>query len=97
MNDHALAVDIGDLEMASSEQRMPVEYSVITMMRRISSLLNQSAAELFWTEYDGNCLGRLGNGCARQIRPSQRLDVEKAQSCGAQCKVPAWSLRSRNK
>ena len=51
------------LRWHSSEQRMPVEYSVITMVRRIRfSAESITRSTSFGLRMTGNCLGRLGNG-----------------------------------
>src|ERR1035441_9115286 len=48
---------------------------------------------LFWTEYNGQLPGQLGKwDVLGEIWPSQRLDVEKAQSCRAQCNRPCLEL-----
>src|ERR1019366_4713797 len=93
-NDHAFAVDMGDLEMAqfraADAGRVQRHHhgAAHQVLCRIDHPL-----DLFWTEDDGELPGTLGKwDVLGEIRASQRLDVEETQSCGAARNRPCLEL-----
>ena len=81
MNDHALAIDIGDLEMAQFRAAYAgcLKRHHHGAAHQVLGCIDQPL-HLFWTKYSGQLPGALRKGdMFGEIRSSQRLDVEKAQ------------------
>jgi hypothetical protein len=93
MNDHALAVDIGDLEMAQLGRRRPVAYSIISMVRCIRLLAESiSRATSSWSEYGRQSVALGKWNVIGKVRPPKRLDEEKTQCRSAAFDGPRREL-----
>jgi len=99
MNDHPLAVDIGDLEMAhlGPAQTRCIQHHQHGAMHQVPGavdkpghlLLIQDGRQSPRTLGERNVIGKIG--------PAQRLDKEKRSAAVRPSMVPGESLRSRNR
>ena len=81
MNDHAFAVDFGDLEVAQFRAAYAgcVKRHHHAAAHQVLCCIDQPL-NLFWTEYSGQLPGALRKwDVFGEIRSSQRLEVQKAQ------------------
>src|ERR1035437_825843 len=90
MNDHALAVDVGDLEMAhlGPAQARCIQHHHHGAMHQVAGRIDQ-ARYLLLVKYGRQSQWSLGKwNVIGKVRPPESLDVEKAQSVGSEPDSP---------